>query len=295
MAMLGWRIMNRAIAIVRCSIGNSLRITTRHMDLTFEKGTREEPKGHAFLYFRNSMDRDEIWATYLVMLPINVDVTKYVPPFLMSQMGDLGPKDLSAFAFPPAPELLESFAYLEDLAEAREDDIIFGGSINPTDVTSTMMLVSDTVQKYADVYTRLASAMGANTVVEGNTSDGPGEALSPGYGVNEVLYGLMTEGDRLNELTKLVGRLRFAIEGGEVSLAREAEFDISLLSKNLPDDHRTAALVELIKSPGENGEELANLYLQRCFHVVNQEYVELGKIEERIRLLESGSPADEAD
>ena len=178
------------------------------MDLTFEKGTKEEPKGHAFLYFRNSTDHEEIWATYLVMLPINVDVSKYVPPFLMSQLGEVGPKDLSAFAFPPAPELLESFAYLEDLAEAREDDIIFGGSINPADVTSTMMLVSDTVQKYADVYTRLAGAMGAGAVVQGDTpSDGPAEALGADGGAGD---GCQRVCDR-----------RWAGMGGRATLARD--------------------------------------------------------------------------
>lgn len=261
------------------------------MDLNFEKGTKEEPKGHAFVYFRNSTDQNDIWATYLVMLPINVDVTKYVPPFLMNQMGELGATDLSAFAFPPAPEQMESFAHLEDLAEAREDDIIFGGTINPTDVPSCMMLVNEAVQKYAEVYTTLASTMAATKV----TSDAPGEALGAGFGVNEVLYGLMNENDRLNELTKLVGRLRFAVEGNEDSLAREAEVDITVLSQHLPDDHRIATLVEIVKSAGENGEELANLYLQRCFHVVHEEYVQLGKVEERIQLLEAGSPADEGD
>jgi hypothetical protein len=261
------------------------------MDLVFEKGMKEEPKGHAFVYFRNSSDFDEIWATYLVMLPINVDVTKYVPPFLMNQMGELGAKDLSAFAFPPAPELMPSFAQLQGLADARADDIIFGGSINPADVPSAMMLVGDLVQQYADAYADLTGSLD-----QGDTgSEEPDEALGAGFGVNEVLYGLMSENDRLNELTKLVGQLRFAVEGSEDSMVREAEADISLISGHFPDDHRIATLVDLIKSAGANGQELANLYLQRCFHVVHQEYVELGKIEERIHLLESGNPADEGD
>ena len=105
----------------------------------------------------------------------------------------------------------------------------------------------------------------------------------------------MSENDRLNELTKLVGQLRFAVEGNDDSMVRESEMDISLLSKHFPDDHRIATLVEIIKGSGANGQELANLYLQRCFHVVHQEYVELGKVEERIQLLESGSHADESD
>ena len=259
------------------------------MDLVFEKGTKEEPKGHAFLYFRNSSDPEEIWATYLVMLPINVDVTKYVPPFLMNQMGDLGASDLSAFAFPPAPEPMQSFAHLRDLANARADDVIFGGTINPTDVPSSMMLIGDLVQQYSEAYANLVGTLG-----QGGASSGPpDEALSAGFGVNEVLYGLMNENDRLNELTKLVGQLRFAVEGNEDSIAREAEIDISLLSEHLPEDHRIPTLVEIIKGAGANGQELANLYLQRCFHVVHQEYVDLGKVEERIRVLESGSTADD--
>jgi hypothetical protein len=261
------------------------------MDFVFEKGTKEKPKGHAFVYFRNSSDFDEIWATYLVMLPINVDVTKYVPPFLMNQMGDLGAKDLSAFAFPPALELMQSFSNLQRIADARADDIIFGGSINPTDVPSSMMLVGDLVQQYADAYASLAGTLDQNDA----SSESPEEALSVGFGVNEVLYGLMSENDRLNELTKLVGQLRFAVEGNDDSMVRESEMDISLLSKHFPDDHRIATLVEIIKGSGANGQELANLYLQRCFHVVHQEYVELGKVEERIQLLESGSHADESD
>jgi hypothetical protein len=154
-----------------------------------------------------------------------------------------------------------------------------------------MMLVGDLVQQYADAYADLTGSLD-----QGDTgSEEPDEALGAGFGVNEVLYGLMSENDRLNELTKLVGQLRFAVEGSEDSMVREAEADISLISGHFPDDHRIATLVDLIKSAGANGQELANLYLQRCFHVVHQEYVELGKIEERIHLLESGNPADEGD
>jgi hypothetical protein len=154
-----------------------------------------------------------------------------------------------------------------------------------------MMLVGDLVQQYADAYANLTGTLNQSDA----SSEVPDEALSAGFGVNEVLYGLMSENDRLNELTKLVGQLRFAVEGSEDSIVREAEVDISLLSGHFPDDHRIATLVDLIKGAGANGQELANLYLQRCFHVVHQEYVQLGKIEERIQLLESGSPADESD
>jgi ribosome-associated protein YbcJ (S4-like RNA binding protein) len=33
---------------------------------------------------------------------------------------------------------------------------------------------------------------------------------------------------------------------------------------------------------------LAGLYLQRCFHLVQEEYVKLGQVEQEIKVLESG-------
>ena len=112
------------------------------MALSFELGNSELPKGHALLYFKDS-SQGTVLATYLVLLPITVDVSKYVPPFLMNQVGDFGPGDMSAFAFPPAPEEVESLAYLMDLANKRQDDLVFGGEVTTSDVSSSMMKVND--------------------------------------------------------------------------------------------------------------------------------------------------------
>ena len=108
------------------------------MALSFELGNSELPKGHALLYFKDS-SQGTVLATYLVLLPITVDVSKYVPPFLMNQGGDFGPGDMSAFAFPPAPEEVESLEYLMDLANKRQDDLVFGGEVTTSDVSSSMM------------------------------------------------------------------------------------------------------------------------------------------------------------
>ena len=70
------------------------------MDFTFERGSADNPRGHALIYFQSFHDAGELLATYLVVLPIQVDVSKYVPPFLMNQLGEMGAKELSAFAFP---------------------------------------------------------------------------------------------------------------------------------------------------------------------------------------------------
>ena len=54
------------------------------MDLIFQKGSKESPKGHALLYFTNKDNPSEIWATYIITLPIEVDIKKYMPPFLVN-------------------------------------------------------------------------------------------------------------------------------------------------------------------------------------------------------------------
>ncbi len=250
------------------------------MDIDFERGNRDKPKGHALMYFRNSSDPEDIWATYLVIWPIKVDISKYVPPFLMNQVGELGPKDFSAFAFPPAPEQVQSYGFLEELASLRDDDIIFGGTLNPTDVASGMMSVNEAVQRYADMYTAIASQ---------HEPDEISEEGSANVGVNEVLYGLMSDGDKLNELTRLIGRLRFAMEGADEGMVKEAEEDITLLAKHMPENNKISRLVETTKAQGNLNTRLAELYLKRCFHLVQEEYIKLGELESEIRTLESGS------
>ena len=206
------------------------------MDLVFDRGDRQSPKGHALLYFRSSSNHDELWATYLVVLPITVDVSKYVPPFLMNQMGEVGAKDLSAFAFPPAPEKVPDYDHLEQMAGVRDDDILFGGTINPVDVASAMMSVNEAVAKYSEMYGSLAPAA---SELEPEADEAP-----DGASVNEVLYGLMSDGDRLSELTRLVGRLRDASENAEDRLSTEAEAEISLLARHLPENHQVRRLIE---------------------------------------------------
>ncbi len=145
------------------------------------------------------------------------------------------------------------------------------------------MAVSDAVQSYADLY---------GNYVQGVQPSGTGEPELPGSpGVNDVLYSLMSDSDRLGELTKLVGKLRFAIDGGEDALAKEAEADINLLVTHLPENHRAKRLIESVKAEGTTGARLADLYLRRCFHLIREDYVKLGEVEDEINTLEMEGPS----
>ena len=252
------------------------------MEFTFDRGSAEAPKGHALVYFRGAQDQDECWATYIVVLPILVDVSKYVPPFLMSQMGDIGPKDLSAFAFPPAPERVSGYDYVQQLATARGDDIIYGGTMNPTDISSALMVITEAIAWYAQAY---AENTESETEEEAPAPDGE----SPGYDVNEVLYDLMSDNDKLGELTRLVGRLTDAVDTRDETLVKETQDEISILARHLPDNHEIIRLTQAAKTGGDVGSKLAGLYLQRCFHLIAEEYVKLGQVEDEIQSLEAGA------
>ena len=244
------------------------------MAITFDRGDRDKPKGHALLYFRGRNHAESVLATYIVILPITVDVSKYVPPFLMNQIGEVGPDDMSAFAFPPAPETVPNYQYLEGLGDARGDDIVDGGIVVEDDVPSSLMAVSEAVQEYADLY---ALHIG----VEAHQDE---TSMEEGLEVNEVVYGLMSDSDRLTELTKLVGKLRFSAESNENSLASEAELDIRLLSNHLPENHQASQIIQWARSQDQDAPTLTDLYLKRCFHLIHEEYVKLGQVENEIRL-----------
>ncbi len=249
------------------------------MDLNFDLGSQEECKGHAILYFRDSNNQNEVWATYIVLLPITVEVSKYVPPFLMNQISDIGANDLSAFAFPPEPEKVESREYIDVIANIRSDDILYGGLFDSIDIQSSMILVNEAVQKYAEYYDQevlLENSMERIDDVNNSTLD-----------VNSVLYEFMSTNDKLSELTKMIGRLRFAIEGNENALAQEAETDIENLSKHLPSEYEIAKITNAAKSSDVFGSKLTDLWLKRCFHLTQQEFVEIVLIDEEIKMLES--------
>ena len=96
----------------------------------------------------------------------------------------------------------------------------------------------------------------------------------------------MSDQDKHNELTRLVGRLRDAVNSGDMSLAAETRGEIIALGRHLPDNHQVSRLANAAGSEGENAARLTSLYLQRCFHLTSEEYVMLGQVEDEIRSIE---------
>ncbi len=259
------------------------------MDLTFERGDPQKPRGHALVYFRVDTEPDKVYATYVVTLPVKADLTKYVPPFLASHLGSLPLNDLSAFAMPPVPEQVDGYGKLDRLSELRGDDLVYAGSLFSFDLPRMLESVTEAVQSYAemcgsDSTTAVPEAEPLpGYVIEGQPGQQETEDLS--YGVNEVLFSFMSESDKLGELSRLLGRLRFAIEGSDLQAVEEIGDEIAVLARYLPEEFQVTNLLAVAKDTSERSSQLAKLYLDRCFRLSAGEVLQALELEEQIREL----------
>ncbi len=270
------------------------------MDLTFDRGDPQHPRGHALLYFRVDTEPDRVYATYVVTLPVKSDLTKYVPPFLASHLGSLPLSDLSAFAMPPVPEAVDSYTELERLSQLRADDLVYGGSMFSFDLPRMMETATEAVQAYSSLCSDglamtgtpaegAAAALADELAQPQETAPAqapePEEAPDDSYNVNEVLFSFMSESDKLGELSRLLGALRFAVDGSDQASADEVGQEITVLSRHLPEDFRVRDLLEVARDNSERSSQLAKLYIDRCFRLSAGEAEAAREMEDQIRTL----------
>ena len=254
------------------------------MDLIFEQGNSGRPKGHALVYFRVDTEPGKVYASYIVVLPIQTDFSKYIPPFLAAHVGNLPMADFSAFAMPPVPEAVDSYAELERLGRLREDDLVYAGSIFSYDLPRMMESVSEAVQSYSQMCSDFLGSAASQQVESPQPLP---EADDDGPSVTEVLFSLMSEGDKLAELSRLLGQLRFAQEGQDTPVMDEVCQEITALSKYLPEDFQLPLLLAAAQDASQKGAKLAQLYLDRCFRISAGDSGSVRELEEQIAALNS--------
>lgn len=269
------------------------------MDLNFERGDPQNPKGHALVYFRVSTEPDRVYASYVIALPIKSDLSKYVPPFLASHLGGVPLSEFSSFAMPPVPEPVSGHEELARLAQLRDDDLIYGSDMFSYDLPRMMEAVTEVVQAYTEL---CGDRIWMREITEDAIPAGPGQAPRPevpgpeappdndddsSYQVNEVLFGLMSQSDKLAELSRLLGKLRFAVEGRDAEMADEAAAEISTLARHLPENFQLANLLTVAKDTSARSSKLAQLYLDRCFRLAAGDYSSVQTLESEIKDLQS--------
>ena len=247
------------------------------MEISFERGEPKKPKGHALAYFRTRMEPDKVYATYIIVLPISVDFAKYVPPFLASHLGNVPLSDLSAFSLPPVPEEVGSYQEIQSLAEMRDDDLLFAGTMHSFDLPEMMQAASDVVHEYAQLWSECVKPTVAD---DGDSEEGATR-------VNEVLYSLMSRQDKLAELSNLMSKVRFALEGNDQQMCQEMEEEINLLSKYLPENFYIASLLRAGLDSSSRGAQLAQLYMERCYKLSNGDDTGALELEEKIETLKA--------
>lgn len=249
------------------------------MALNFELGDPGAPRGHALIYFTDITDPSRVGASYIVVLPVNVDIAKYVPPFLAGQIESMSSADMSAFSFPPAPEPVDSVGHARAIAENRDDDLLFGGAQRLDDAANLMGLVGELTAEYRKLYDEFAKSFSGHGAVE------PIALGENGESVDDFLYGLMSESDLLTEVANLVGKLRYATEGGDQAAAEESEMRIRAAGKFMPENRRADLLADAAAGRGPNAEQLVRLYLERAYALLKEDYRAVQGAEVQIKQL----------
>jgi hypothetical protein len=254
--------------------------------LTFRAGDPDRPRGHALVFFRDGDDPNQVWATYLVVAPIKMDLAKYIPAAFASQLaGQLSAAGPSAYPLPPVPEKFEAgLPALERLAELRNDDLIDGGTLRMTDPLQALQPVTDIGSQYAD----RCGAYFESQPLEG--AEPAREAIgSSSVDVDDLLLQVMPDAEKVGRLARLAGTLRYAVEGGDARQVTDTVDEMQRVARHLSDKYRSLELIEAARSPGPRAAQLAELYLERCYRMVDEDYAALAALDSKIDQLKSAS------
>lgn len=256
--------------------------------LTFRAGDPDRPRGHALVFFRDSEDADQVWATYLVVAPIKMDLGKYIPAAFASQLaGQLSAAGPSAYPLPPVPERFDGgVQVLERLAELRHDDVIDGGTLRMSDPLYALQPVAEIGTQYAEACLRFFEAQ---SLEEATATPLAGSSLPTSTtDVDDLLLQVMPDSDKVGRLARLTGTLRYAIEGGDTRLVDETVGEMERVGRHLPEKYRPGDLIAAARSPEARAARLAELYLERCYRLVEEDYAAMADLDSRIAQLRDG-------
>lgn len=252
------------------------------MQLRFELGDSQAPRGHAILYAQSGGGASAVLATYCVVLPIQFSIGKYLPPMFASQMPLEGLRDAAAMSVVPIPPMLEdapNLAQLRGIAERRGDDLCDLGNIRISDEGQRMTYAAEACAQYAQLFATYASRW--PTVVEEAPDVTPLDDLD----VDAVMAQVLPERDRLSELARLIGQARYALDVHDTNQLDEVKRSMRRIAESLPGKYRADQLMEAALRTDATGPRLAELYLQRAYKLLDEDYASIPPIEETIRAL----------
>jgi len=234
------------------------------VQLSFDRGEPKRPRGHAVVYFRATSDPTTVLASYVVVAPISMDFSKFIPPMFAAQLPGIMPSGPQVFPLPPIPEQVESLAWVEALAESRDDDLIDAGSVDPQDFQRLLAVMSEVASEYGSLYEN-------RPPIEAGASE-PATDAGSGVDVDELFMSLMSDSEKVGRLAKLVGTVRYAIEGNDQDLLEETIQEMTRVGRHLPEGYQVVELIATSRDPRPESGRLAELLLQRCYKLAAEEY-----------------------
>lgn len=253
--------------------------------LTYRVGDPDRPRGHALLFFRDADDPNAVWATYLVVTPIQMDLAKYVPAAFAPQLaGQLNLSGPAAYPLPPMPEKVEGgLAWLERLAAVRHDDLLDGGTLRVGEPWQALHPVTDIGSQYAERCTDFFAS-----ATEAETTPAPShEPAALGGDVEDLLLQVMPDREKVGRLARLTGTLRYAVEGGDRRGVEETVSEMSRVARHLGEKYRLSELIQAAQSSDRQADQLAQLYVERCYKLADEDYAALAELDRRISELQA--------
>ena len=208
-----------------------------------------------------------------------MDLGKYIPAAFASQLaGQLAAAGPSAYPLPPVPERYESgLDALERLAELRNDDLIDGGTLRMSDPLYALQPVAEIGTQYAEACSRYAASAPSLRPAEPEQSAG-----SSSVDVDDLLLQVMPDRDKVARLARLTGTLRYAIDGGDARQASETVGDMERVARHLTDKYRPDELIAAARSAEPRAAELVELFLERCYRLLDEDYTALADLDREI-------------
>ena len=279
------------------------------MDLKFEYGDPAKPRGHALIYYDTGT---EVKASYVVVLPLRLDIQRYVPPFLASQLGNVEPDDMSLIVIPPVPESFGSLEQLLELARRRGDDVIYAGAATGSESLSSMGKTNELARAYMalchdggvvldadddddDVIDSVDAAAEAVAKLIMSDGDDSGAKRKRKAADDAADYAERKVEDNLQEVAVLLGQLRYAVEGRDANQIDAISRKIRAIGKVMPPRHQIDKLVRFGSNLSPEAGQLAQLYLERAFSMQREDYLMVKRLDERIANLDLGPSGEAGD
>jgi hypothetical protein len=259
----------------------------RRMSLQFETGNAEQPRGHAILYARLSGSGERYVATYCVTPPIAFSLGKFLPPILGGQIpfdelreaGGMNP-----IPIPPMLEDVENIETLRMLADRRGDDLCYLGVLLISDDTQRLAFAAEATADYGRAYASYQERWPVVTEPNERATPTTSTPLTDDD-ARDMVTSLLPERDRLSELSRLIGQSRYAMEIHDERQLSDVASQMRRIAATLPEKYRAGLLVAAALRTDTAGAQLAELYLQRAYKLLDEDYTGIPPIEQRIREL----------